>query len=108
MIFYTLVISSESVTFVRDRSRHTCLGYWFYRRFSGDMARPSAGISHDDNSSGGELLTESDGDTMNEDDNEVNSPSILDMICFNLAVDVPGPTTCSRAIFYARVMISSC
>jgi len=40
------------------------------------MARPSAGVSHDDNSSGGELLTESDDNTMNEDDNEVNSSPI--------------------------------
>lgn len=67
------MISAESVTFLRDRSRHSCLGYWFYRQFSGDMARPSSSVSYDDNSSGGEVLTEDD-DTMNEDsdDNQVH------------------------------------
>ena len=78
LILHSPVISSESVTFVRDHSRHTCLGYWFYRRFSGDIARPSTSISYDDDSSGGEALTESEDDTaINENDNEVNCLSIF-------------------------------
>jgi hypothetical protein len=41
------------------------------------MARPSSSVSYDDNSSGGEVLTEDD-DTMNEDldDNQVHFFSV--------------------------------
>ena len=83
LIFSLLaILESEDwgkVTFVRDRFRHTCLGHWFYRKFSGDMAMSSTSISQEDNTSGGELLTASEDeedmavDSVDQNRNEVNT-----------------------------------
>ena len=65
------------VTFVQDRFRHTCLGYWFYRKFSGDMAMSFSSIPQEDDTSGGELLTEGEEnmavDSVDQNRNEANT-----------------------------------
>ncbi len=82
LIFLLLALleleDSGRVTFVWDRSRHTCLGYWFYRKFSGDMAMSSTDIAYEDNTSGGEPLTDLEAennmaiDSVDQDHNRVS------------------------------------
>lgn len=90
-VFYLLAISSGSVTFIRERFRHTCLGYWFYRKFSDDMAMPPSSMSHDDDSSGGEALTEGEEenvDTRVQTHNQVLSGFSLAINHYNLLLQM--------------------